>query len=325
MTKKNQFDKGLKHYEKSLDSSIKFSSKSQFPFTLFGFAITSSVLVSYILFAVTPMAQQAKSMAPPIMAGMCQAIETSPVFSALQHAADQGTNAVNKGMDTAKTMAHNADQAVDGAVHKATSAVRHGLGSVPVPGSKSVGESVGDDLEDSLSSHPSAEHAVKHGMDSAIKSSGVTKIKGMRYKNGHLQFDVVTFFNETICVPLIQWVTKQVNNGVDSAIQRVKDLDQTPSAQTPAPSSRRLSHHEILNRRNWSQLEPTIFSWWKAEAGEPAVKLALANLALDELQREAKRLFVSSPRAVHRAFLEHGPQVALEMALLHFNERQLKN
>jgi len=84
-----------------------------------------------------------------------------------------------------------------------------------------------------------------------------------------------------------------------------------------------MSTNELLNHLNRSLLEPTTVSWWQAEAGAPAAKLALENIALDALQTDAESVF--SAGAVHQALLDHGPQLAFDMALLHFNERQLRN
>jgi len=151
-----------------------------------------------------------------------------------------------------------------------------------------------------------------HGLASAVSSSGITHIKGLGFHDGHFNFNVVAFFNASICAPIVAWVQHQLNQTIDGVAQRVKDLDISGSNLT---ASRRLYASSSAWTSDFLQLEHAMFEWWRAHDGEPSLKLAAVRKALDELQFDAHRLLVMMPVSVHHVFEQHGPKVALETAL----------
>jgi len=156
-----------------------------------------------------------------------------------------------------------------------------------------------------------------HGLDSAVSSSGITHIKGVGYNSGHFNLSIVTFFNATICAPIIEFVQQQLNPTMDGVTQRVKKLDVT---ENNATASRRLSVSSSSWTSDFLQLEHAMLEWWRAHDGEPSTKLTVARKALDELQFDAHRLLVMMPVAVHHVFQQHGPKVAMEMALSYYQD-----
>jgi len=77
-TKKKK-DHAMARYEKALDMAIETTAqnKDRFPITLFGYAITTGILVTWMLLAATPVFNTAKTMAVPLVKAGCQLITES--------------------------------------------------------------------------------------------------------------------------------------------------------------------------------------------------------------------------------------------------------
>jgi len=76
---KHKKDIGMLRYEKALDMSIETTreNKTRFPITLFGFVITTSLLVGWLSMAAAPLLQQFDMMAGPLANGVCKFVVQS--------------------------------------------------------------------------------------------------------------------------------------------------------------------------------------------------------------------------------------------------------
>lgn len=121
--KKN--DVCMLRYEKALDMSIEATreNKTRFPMTLFGFVITTTLLVGWLTMAATPLFNQIKIMAKPLAMGACEMIVHSDAVTKAQGFIDQGTSAVNGALDdmsngTAKDLTFSVGNLIDEAICK---------------------------------------------------------------------------------------------------------------------------------------------------------------------------------------------------------------
>ena len=91
------------------------------------------------------------------------------------------------------------------------------------------------------------QHVVSDKVDQAVnagvQASGITKLAGMTFKNGTLQFNVKDFFNETVCIPLRDYVLKQIDTGLGNMTDRLQSINHDEGAGDSNHSGRRLLEH----------------------------------------------------------------------------------